>query len=131
AKWGAGLRPAALGVGKEGVYGEGERRYQLIEKLLEPAGQCRSDLQILVDLADRLGHGKLIKARTPEQVWDEYRQFSASSYYNFAGMTRARLRQSHGLLWPCPAESHPGTPRRYVAGVDPFVSPAAAMELFG
>jgi nitrate reductase NapA len=118
-------------VEKEGVYGQGERRYQLIEKLLEPPGECRSDLQILVDLADRLGHGELIKARTPEQVWDEYRQFSASSYYNFAGMTRARLRKEHGLLWPCPTEAHPGTPRRYVEGVDPFVSPGTGMEFYG
>src|SRR6516165_438618 len=125
------LLPAALWVEKEGVYGQGERRYQLIEKLLEPPGQCRSDLQILVDLADRLGHGELIKARTPEQVWDEYRQFSASSFYNFAGMTRARLRQEHGLLWPCPTESHPGTPRRYVEGIDPFVSAGAGMEFYG
>jgi nitrate reductase NapA len=125
------LLPAALWVEKEGVYGQGERRYQLIEKLLEPPGQCRSDLQILVDLADRLGHGELIKARTPEQVWDEYRQFSTRSYYNFAGMTRARLRQEHGLLWPCPTESHPGTPRRYVEGSDPFVSSGAGMEFYG
>jgi nitrate reductase NapA len=125
------LLPAALWVEKEGVYGQGERRYQLIEKLLEPPGECRSDLQILVDLADRLEHGELIKARTPEQVWDEYRQFSASSYYNFAGMTRARLRREHGLLWPCPTESHPGTPRRYVEGIDPFVSSGAGMEFYG
>jgi nitrate reductase NapA len=125
------LLPAALWVEKEGVYGQGERRYQLLEKLLEPPGQCRSDLQILVDLADRLGHGELIKARTPEQVWDEYRQFSAKSYYNFAGMTRARLRQEHGLLWPCPTESHPGTPRRYVEGVDPFVTAGTGMEFYG
>lgn len=125
------LLPAALWVEKEGVYGQGERRYQLVEKLLEPPGQCRSDLQILVDLADRLGHGQLIKARTPEQVWDEYRQFSASSYYNFAGMTRARLRQEPGLLWPCPTESHPGTPRRYVEGVDPFVESGSGMEFYG
>jgi nitrate reductase NapA len=125
------LLPAALWVEKEGVYGQGERRYQLIEKLVEPPGQCRSDLQILVDLADRLGHGGLIKSRTPERVWDEYRTFSATSYYNFAGMTRDRLRQEHGLLWPCPSESHPGTPRRYVEGVDPFVAPGAGMEFYG
>jgi nitrate reductase NapA len=118
-------------VEKEGVYGQGERRYQLIEKLLEAPGQCRSDLQILVDLADRLGHSNLIKARTPEQVWDEYRQFSASSYYNFAGMTRERLRKEHGLLWPCPTEEHPGTPRRYVEGVDPFVTAGTGMEFYG
>src|SRR5262249_31660370 len=46
------LLPAALWVEKEGVYGQGERRYQLVEKLLDPPGQARSDLAILVDLAE-------------------------------------------------------------------------------
>jgi nitrate reductase NapA len=36
-------------------------------------------------------------------------------------MTRERLRESHGLLWPMPAIGHPGTKRRYVRGEDPFV----------
>src|SRR5215813_1370990 len=86
------LLPAALWVEKQGVYGQTERRYQLIDKLLEPPGEARSDLQILVDLAVRLGHGDLIKARTPEAVWEEYRQLSAHSKYNFPGITYARLR---------------------------------------
>jgi nitrate reductase NapA len=125
------LLPAALWVEKEGVYGQGERRYQLIEKLRDPPGQARSDLGILMDLAERLGHGNLIKAHSPEQVWDEYRQLSAKSYYNFAGMTRARLRKEHGLLWPCPTEDHPGTPRRYVEGSDPFVKPGQGIHFYG
>src|SRR6185312_5759868 len=85
------LLPAALWVEKEGVLGQTERRYQLVEKLMEPAGEARSDLRILVDLAERLGHGKLISARTPEAVWDEWRKMSASSKYNFEGITYARL----------------------------------------
>ena len=64
-------------------------------------------------------------------MWDEYRQFSASSYYNFAGMTRQRLRREHGLLWPCPTEDHPGTPRRYVEGSDPFVPAGAGFRFYG
>ena len=51
------MLPAALWIEKEGVTGQGERRYQLTPKLLDPPGQARSDLAILVDLADRLGHG--------------------------------------------------------------------------
>jgi nitrate reductase NapA len=125
------LLPAALWVEKEGVYGQGERRYQLIEKLLDPPGQARSDLAILVDLAERLGHGDLIKARTPAEVWDEYRLLSAKSFYNFAGMTRDRLRKEHGLLWPCPTEDHPGTPRRYTEGSDPFVKPGQGVDFYG
>ncbi len=57
------LLPAALWIEKEGVTGQGERRYQYTPRLLDPPGQCRSDLAILVDLADRLGLGKLISAR--------------------------------------------------------------------
>src|SRR5262249_19352683 len=125
------LLPAALWVEKEGVLGQGERRYQLVEKLLEPPAQCRSDLQILCDLADRLGHGSLIKARTPKDVWDEWRQFSTASYYNFSGMTYDRLKRERGLQWPCPDENHPGTPRRYVEGSDPYVPAGAGFRFYG
>jgi nitrate reductase NapA len=125
------LLPAALWVEKEGVLGQGERRYQLVEKLIDPPGQARSDLQILVDLASRLGHGELIKAHSAEEVWDEWRNVSAKSFYNFKGMTRARLRKERGLQWPCPDENHPGTVRRYVEGDDPFVTKGAGIEFYG
>jgi len=125
------LLPAALWIEKEGVMGQGERRYQLVEKLIDPPGQARSDLQILVDLAGRLGHGAVITAHTPEEVWDEWRNISARSVYNFKGMTRARLRKERGLQWPCPDESHPGTVRRYVEGDDPLVTKGAGIEFYG
>jgi nitrate reductase NapA len=123
--------PAALWVEKEGVTGQGERRYQLTEQLLAPPGQARSDLQILVDLADRLGHGDLLAARTPAAVWDEWRNLSASSLYNFQGITYGRLKKERGLQWPCPSPDHPGTARRYVEGEDPFVSRGAGIEFYG
>lgn len=125
------LLPAALWIEKEGVLGQGERRYQLVEKLIDPPGQCRSDLAILVDLAERLGHGNLIRARTSQAVWDEYRQISAKSYYNFAGMTYDRLKVEHGIQWPCPDEKSPGTVRRFVEGSDPFVPKGAGIEFYG
>ena len=77
---------------KEGVYGQTERRYQLVEKLLEPPGEARSDLEILVDLADRLGHGDLIKARTPETVWDEWRKMNGYSSVACSGASWYGLR---------------------------------------
>jgi nitrate reductase NapA len=125
------LLPAALWIEKEGVTGQGERRYQYTPKLLEPPGQCRSDLAILVDFADRLGHGKLISARTPAAVWDEWRQVSAHSKYNFAGITYDRLKELRGLQWPCPTPDHPGTVRRFVEGSDPLVTPGSGIEFYG
>ena len=122
--------PAALWIEKEGVYGQSERRYQLVEQLIDPPGEARSDLAVLGDLAERLGHGDLISARTPDAVWEEYRELSRHSKYDFSGMTRDRLRANHGLQWPCPDESHPGTERRYISG-DPFVAAGREFDFYG
>ena len=119
--------PAALWAEKEGVYGCGERRYQLLEKSVKPAGEARPDFEILCDLARRLGHGALLPWRTPSEAWDELRTIARGTAYDFHGMTRERLRASHGLLWPLPAEGHAGTTRRYVKGEDPLV-PADAPD---
>jgi nitrate reductase NapA len=86
---------------------------------------------MLTELAQRMGYGGLIKARTAQEVWDEWRHFSASSYYNFEGMTYDRLKAEPGLQWPCPTENHPGTVRRYVEGDDPFVPEGAGVQFYG
>jgi nitrate reductase NapA len=123
--------PAAMWVEKEGVTGNAERRYHLYPKLVDPPGEARNDLDILVDLADRLGHGGLISARTPRDVWDEWRKMSAHSKYNFEGITYERLEKERGLLWPCPTETHPGTKRRYVPGEDPMAAGTGRFDFYG
>jgi len=119
--------PAALWAEKEGVYGCGERRYQLLEQSVQPSGEARPDFQILCDLARRLGHEKLLPWKTPADAWKELQLLSKGTAYDFAGMTRERLKASHGLLWPLPTEGHAGTARRYVKGEDPLV-PADAPD---
>jgi nitrate reductase NapA len=113
--------PAALWAETEGVYGCAERRYQLLEQAVKPAGEARPDFQILCDLARRLGHGKLLPWKSPAEAWEEILTLCKGTAYDFTGMSREALRQSHGLLWPLPAAGHPGTKRRYVKGEDPLV----------
>ena len=113
--------PAALWAEKEGVYGCAERRYQLLEAAVKPMGEARPDFQILCDLARRLGHGGLVPFQGPEDAWAEILALSKGTAYDFAGMSRARLKASHGLLWPLPTPDSPGTKRRYVKGADPLV----------
>jgi formate dehydrogenase major subunit len=88
----------------EGTVTSSERRVQRVRKALEPPGQARADLVILADLARRLGTdwGR----PTAEQVWDELRSLSAWH----GGMSYRRLEELGGLQWPCPDESHPGSP---------------------
>ncbi len=122
--------PAALWAEKDGTYGQSERRYQYLEKAVEPVGEARPDLQVMIDFANRLFKAmnrqdeakKLFNAKSSEDVWNEIRLCSKGTAYDFMGMTRARMKTAHGIQWPCPTEDHPGTVRRYTAKYgDPLV----------
>jgi nitrate reductase NapA len=122
--------PAALWVEKDGTYGQSERRYQYLEKAIEPAGEAKPDLMVMIEFAHRLFKAlgredeakKLFNFKNTEDVWNEIRHCSKGTAYDFMGMTRARLKKAHGIQWPCPTEDHPGTVRRYTAKYgDPLV----------
>ena len=114
--------PAAFWCEREGVYGCSERRYSLISKAIDPPGQCKPSVNILVDLAKRIGvDPKLVNFKNSEDVWNEWRAVARPTPYNFWGITRKRLRKESGIKWPCPTEDHPGTQIRYVRGKDPII----------
>jgi len=98
------LPAAASWCEDDGTVTSSERRVQRVRKALEPPGAARTDLAILSDLAKRLGAdwGR----PTAEQAWDELR--SLSPWHG--GMSYRRLEELGGLQWPCPDESHPGSP---------------------
>jgi nitrate reductase NapA len=130
--------PAGMWTEKAGVFGMSERRYQYQPKIQEPPGEARSDFDILLDFAARLEKRGVVpqgyiagKFKTTDDVWDEMRQASKGTAYDFSGMTRARLKAERGLRWPVPNEQHPGTARRFVKGEDPLLDegPFADAEL--
>jgi predicted molibdopterin-dependent oxidoreductase YjgC len=88
----------------EGTVTNSERRVQRVRKALDPPGEARDDIWIIAELAKRLGHdwGNL----SPHDAWEELRSLSPMH----AGMSWERLEELGGIQWPCPDESHPGTP---------------------
>ena len=95
--------PAAAGwCESEGTVTSSERRVQRVRKALDPPGGVRDDIEIICDLARRLGHdwGR----PSAEDIWNEVRRLSPMH----AGMSYARLEADGGLHWPCYHESHPG-----------------------
>ena len=98
------LPAAASWCEDEGTVTSSERRVQRVRKALEPPGQARPDLAILCDLGRRLGFD--LGPPAAEKVWDELRALSPWH----GGMSYRRLEELHGLQWPCPDESHPGSP---------------------
>ena len=88
----------------DGTVTNSERRVQRVRKALEPPGEARDDMWIIAELARRLGHDW--PEPVAEEVWDELRSLSPMH----AGMSYARLAEHGGLQWPCPDETHPGSP---------------------
>jgi predicted molibdopterin-dependent oxidoreductase YjgC len=94
--------PAAAGAFEsEGTVTNSERRVQRVRKALDPPGEAREDLRIIVDLARRLGHDWPADA---ESAWNEVRQLSPWH----AGMSYQRLEALDGIRWPCYDDEHPG-----------------------
>jgi formate dehydrogenase major subunit len=85
----------------EGTVTNSERRVQRVRRALDPPGHARDDIEIVCELAARLGHdwGR----PSAEEVWDELRSLSPMH----AGMSYRRLDEG-GLQWPCWDEQHPG-----------------------
>ena len=55
ARWADVVLPGSSFAEKAGTYANTERRIQLAEAAVEPPGEARRDLDILVDLSNRLG----------------------------------------------------------------------------
>ncbi|MBI3754370.1 MAG: molybdopterin-dependent oxidoreductase [Deltaproteobacteria bacterium] len=114
--------PSALWVEKDGTFGNSDRRYQYLERAVEPIGEARPDMDVMIEFSRKLLHligqgdeaERLFSYKNSQEVWDEIRECSKGTVYDFSGMTRERLKQS-GIQWPCPSEDHPGAPRRYTA----------------
>ena len=88
----------------EGTVTSSERRVQRVRAAVPPPGQARHDIDILADLARRLGVAW--GNPTSEELWDEVRSLSPMH----TGMSWERLEASGGIQWPCPSDDHPGSP---------------------
>src|SRR2546428_11700494 len=87
---------------KTGTFVNTERRIQLGRKAVEPPGEARGDLQILIELSNRLG--LRTAHRTAEDVMVEIVGVTPS----WRGVTYDRL-EGAGLQYPVPTAESPGT----------------------
>jgi predicted molibdopterin-dependent oxidoreductase YjgC len=96
--------PAAATLGEvEGTVTSSERRVQRVRKAYDAPDGARDDIEIVYELARRLGHD--LGSPRAEDVWDELRSLSPMH----AGMSYRRLDELGGIQWPCWDEQHPGS----------------------
>ena len=86
----------------EGTVTSSERRVQRVRKALEPPPGARDDIEIICEIARRLGTDW--GNPSAEDAWNELRTLSPMH----AGMSYQRLEELGGIQWPCHDEKHPG-----------------------
>jgi nitrate reductase NapA len=125
------ILPSAMYVEKEGMFGNTERRTQHWAKLVDPPGEARDDLWQIVELAKRLGHGRLFDyGDEPLQkaLFEEYRRFGLKKGKDLAPYDVYRTVRG-GLRWP--VVDNRETRWRYREGFDPYVKPGDGVKFYG
>lgn len=95
--------PAFCFAEKDGTFSNTERRVQRVRKAVEAPGEARPDWEILCEIAKRMGYE--MSYENSEAIFKEI----ASVTPSYRGITWERIDKI-GIHWPCPNETHEGTP---------------------
>jgi formate dehydrogenase major subunit len=116
------ILPATSWGEHEGVYSSADRGFQRFHKAIEPKGDVKPDWEIISLIATAMGYP--MQYNNTEEIWDELRSLCP----NYAGVSYQRLEETGGILWPCPTETHPGTP--YLYKDNQFQTPSGKGRLY-
>jgi anaerobic selenocysteine-containing dehydrogenase len=111
--------PAALWGEKTGTYTNYDRTVHISDKAVDPPGDARADLEILLDYARRLDlrdrDGEPLPPwEGPEAAFEAFKELTRGKLCDYSGLSYAKLRGSPGIQWPCTDSSPTGTARLYV-----------------
>jgi formate dehydrogenase major subunit len=98
------ILPASAFPEKTGTFTNTDRRVQLGRQALDPPGDARQDLWIIIEMAKRLGLDWNYSG--PADVFEEIRKATPS----MAGITWERLEREDSLTYPLENEGDPGEP---------------------
>ena len=123
------ILPSALWFEREGMYGNSERRTQHFNQLVDPPGEAMSDGLQIIEVAKRMGYGKLFpwkKEDYTEKIWAEYSQFHANDKHSMAPYEV--LKKNPGMRWPYVKGKE--TRWRYNAKYDPAAQ-GSSFDFYG
>jgi len=101
---------------KEGCYTNSERRCNYAKKAVEPLGDSKADLDIVLEFSEYFGdkHELLFKdLKTPRDVFDEVKRVSEGQLCDYSAMSYEKIEQLGGIQWPCNDKAPKGTKRLY------------------
>ncbi len=112
--------PATSFAEKDGTFTNSERRVQRVRRVLDPKAESRPDWQIICQIANEMD-AEGFDFSDPEEIMEEIVSVTPS----YHGISYKRIERV-GIQWPCPDESHPGTPYLYE---DTFATPNGKGQL--
>ena len=112
--------PAAIWGEKEGSYTNSERRVSKVNKAVEPAGEARSDFDIFMTIAEKLGcRDELFPGwRCVEDAFQDWARISRGRLCDYSGITYESLAKQGATQWPC-REGETSEARLYADGTFP------------
>jgi assimilatory nitrate reductase catalytic subunit len=105
--------PTAQWAEEEGTMTNLEGRVILRRRVHPPQEGVKTDIEVLVGLAARLGHAEGFRFASSREVFEEFRRCTAGGIADYSGLSYEKLEQNQGVFWPCPSPAHPGTPRLF------------------
>lgn len=126
--------PAAQWGEKTGCFTNVDRTVHLSHKAVDPPGEAKSDLDIFLDYARRMGFKDkdgqdLLPWKSPEEVFEAFKRLSARRPCDYTGLSYQRLTGGSGIQWPCNEANPHGTERLFTDGV--FFTDVEYCESFG
>jgi anaerobic selenocysteine-containing dehydrogenase len=126
--------PTAIWAEKTGCTTNADRTVHLALKAVEPPGEARSDLEILLDYAHRMDFrdkdgGPLVKWHDPESAFEAWKRCSAGRPCDYSGMSYAKLAERGAIQWPCNEQWPDGKERQYEDGI--FNTDVHDCEIYG
>ena len=105
--------PAAIWGEKEGTYTNSERRIGKVNAIVAPPGEARTDFDIFLDLASRLGVREQLYPgwRTTQDAYQEWQRVSRGRLCDYSQFTWQQIEDEGGMQW--------GGERLYEDGVFP------------
>ncbi len=124
--------PAATWGEKEGTYTNSERRVSKVNRAVDPPAEAKSDFDIFLDIATRLGcKEELYPGWTkPGDAFGEWRKVSQGRLCDYSGITYELLDEHLGIQWPfAEGAENPAEPR-WLYGDGKFQFPDGRAQLW-